>query len=190
MANPTRLLANIVRLQPNDSLMQVRVVRCFLTPLECQQTIDLAQKLGDPQTQAVAGLGCTSQSRIFPSAETEWIYAKLEQALKDLAAVYRFELNGFYQGAIVATINQGEGFDWHVDLGAGQDATRKLTVIVPLSNPADCDGGDVEFRHARSEPAGQGELTVFPSWLEYRLKPVTTSDRVWLLSWVSGPPFV
>ncbi len=193
MANPARILTTLVRLPANESLNAVNIVRGFLTPSECKQVVEVGRSgldVGDMTEPPPGGLQCASLQWIFPGAESEWFFAKLETALADINKGYRFDLKGFFQGARVATLADGGVFDWHTDLGPGQNSTRKLSVLVQLNDPRDYDGGELEYRVADASGADDiGALTVFPSYLEYRLRPVTRGERVVLLSWISGPAF-
>ena len=83
-----------------------------------------------------------------------------------------------------------EGFyDWHTDFG-DLAPTRKISVTVQLSDPADYDGGDLEFRFRsevhRAEKA-RGLMVAFPSFVLHRVAPVTRGTRYSLVTWITGP---
>lgn len=93
-------------------------------------------------------------------------------------------------------------FDWHVDVegsgthpGAEDAATseRKLSVTVNLSDPADYDGGIVEFADAHGalmsfpELAERGSVVVFPSTTLHRVTPLTRGVRWAMVGWLLGP---
>ncbi len=192
MANPARILSTLVRLTANESLNAVNSVSGFLTPAECKQVIETSRsgpegKKADPPPD---GLQCASLQWIFPAAESEWIFAKLESTLADINKGYQFDLKGFFQGAQVVTLADGGEFAWHTDLGSGLDSTRKLSVLVQLNDPAEYDGGELEFRAVSAPGAAEtGTMAVFPSYLESRLRPITRGERIVLLCWISGPAF-
>jgi PKHD-type hydroxylase len=63
---------------------------------------------------------------------------------------------------------------------------------VQLSDPADYDGGELEFMMHRSvvqAERAQGTVVLFPSFLQHRVRPVTRGVRRSLVFWVHGPPF-
>ena len=193
MANPARILTTLVKLPANESLNAVNIIRGFLTPSECKQIVEVSRSgldAGDTPEPPPDGLQCASLRWIYPAAESEWIFAKLETVLADINKGYLFDLKGFFQGARVATLAEGGGFDWHTDLGPGQNSTRKLSILVQLNDPGGFDGGELEYRVASASGTEEiGALTVFPAYLEYHLRPVTRGERVVLLCWISGPAF-
>lgn len=106
----------------------------------------------------------------------------------------------------------GGRYGWHVDaMPLGQEfytaydgqmelprdwnrsAERKLSLIVNLSDPADYEGGGVQFLNERcdelsSEAARkQGSVIVFPSTVHHRVLPVTKGQRHSLVAWFGGP---
>ena len=69
---------------------------------------------------------------------------------------------------------------------------RKLSLSVQLTDPADYDGGDLEFvNHLGNEDEfrKQGSIIVFPSYLSHRVTTVTRGARRSMIAWVFGPPF-
>jgi len=101
--------------------------------------------------------------------------------------------------------SEGSHFGWHVDTLV-YDTTaytqfpeagvleRKLSVTINLSDPADYEGGDLEFlnatgqRFAQSELRERGSIVVFPSTVGHRVTPVTRGVRYALVGWMVGAP--
>jgi PKHD-type hydroxylase len=108
--------------------------------------------------------------------------------------VFRLELTGFTEPFQLATYRASEGgfYGWHVDIGAGRLANRKLSLIVPLTDPAEYEGGEFQVFYDH-EPTTfalpLGRILAFPSYLLHRVTPVTKGVRRSLAIWVSGPPF-
>ena len=97
---------------------------------------------------------------------------------------------GFFEGVQVASYSGGGHYGWHMDVGQGVVSTRKLSISVQLSDPADYDGGELEFLASGDcGPRTQGTLIAFPSFLVHRVRPVTRGTRWSLVSWVAGPSF-
>ena len=74
------------------------------------------------------------------------------------------------------------------------DHVRKLSMTVLLSNSF--EGGDFEFTSYGKEECiitpvemNQGDIVVFPSWMEHRVAPITKGIRYSLVTWFVGPPF-
>lgn len=80
-------------------------------------------------------------------------------------------------------------FVWHADT-MPDDMTRKMSVVIPLSDPADYEGGELEFNQGGAacqvvqEP---GKPIIFPSWLIHQVAPVTAGRRYSLVAWIRGP---
>lgn len=80
-------------------------------------------------------------------------------------------------------------FQWHADT-MPFDMTRKMTVLVPLSDPSEFEGGSLQFlqngalAEIKQEP---GRPVVFPSWLIHQVTPVTKGRRYSLVAWIRGP---
>jgi PKHD-type hydroxylase len=110
------------------------------------------------------------------------------------ADVFRLDIQSFTEPFQVATYTaEARGFyGWHVDIGAGRLANRKLSLVVPLTDPSEYEGGAFEVFHD-SEPTRidmpLGRVVAFPSYLLHRVTPVTKGVRRTMAVWVSGPPF-
>ena len=193
---PYRLLKSYLNRRTNDAAARVAFVEGMMSPDMCDRVIALAEnspalegKTGpDPKTDE----GRDSTVRfIWPSQVSSWLFDFLEDALMKLNRGYGFELTGFYDGIQVATYEPGGHYDWHLDIGPGVYSSRKLSLSVQLSDPADYEGGELEFLTATSElsPRSRGSLIAFPSYLAHRVRPVIKGTRVALVSWIGGPPF-
>jgi PKHD-type hydroxylase len=99
---------------------------------------------------------------------------------------------------------EGSHFSWHVDVLAYEKSAyeqfagrgtleRKLSVTINLSDPADYDGGDLEFLngvgqlYTQPELRERGSVVVFPSTVGHRVTPVTRGVRHALVGWMVGP---
>lgn len=134
-------------------------------------------------------------SWIENNEESEWLYRALAKFAGDLNARYfGFDLFGFVdnlQYTVYEPTTRGPGhYDWHIDMGLTA-APRKLSIVVNLTDPAEYDGGVLEFRDLshKSAPRDAGQLHAFPSWAAHRVTPVTKGIRRSLVGWISGPPF-
>ena len=108
--------------------------------------------------------------------------------------VFRYDLAGFtepFQLATYKATDKGH-YGWHVDTGAGRLANRKLSLIVPLTDPSQYEGGEFQVFYddqPTTLPMPTGRILAFPSYLLHRVTPVTRGVRRSLAIWVSGPPF-
>ncbi len=196
MARPFRPLRSAFAIPRNDVVGRVVFVDDFLSPAECDQVLALAadavEHEGMTGEEGKADLARQSRIRfLWPSRNTEWLFAKLEAAIFRLNEGYRYDLLGFAEGAQVASYGPGGHYDWHVDLGVGTQSARKLSLSVQLSDPSDYEGGDLEFLGPTdaTAPRDRGALVAFPSFVGHIVRPVTRGERLSLVSWISGAPF-
>ena len=106
------------------------------------------------------------------------------------ADVYRFRVVGVEDEMRVLWYGSEDrdGYSAHVDVGPASPL-RKLSFSLLLSDPASYTGGDVCFRAPFALARQQGTLTVFPSFLQHAVAPVTEGDRYAVVGWVLGPTF-
>jgi PKHD-type hydroxylase len=186
--------------QYNDNLTRIAVLPGVLDPERCARAIELAQRF--PASEGRVGGSDVERAEIRrsqiwffdPSPETDFIFDPLRQAVQLLNQGFNLELAGFATGCQVARYTaevQGH-YDWHIDLGTGRFSRRKLSLSVQLTDPADYEGGDLEFHMSGLDAARmrqQGTLVAFPSFHEHRVTPVTRGERYSLVAWVDGPPY-
>lgn len=87
--------------------------------------------------------------------------------------------------------SEKEYYDWHIDLNVMMPS-RKITFIINLSDPKDYTGGEIEFLNIDTSEANideQGSCLIFPSYIPYRIKPVTSGNKHILVGHVHGALF-
>ena len=132
----------------------------------------------------------TREKPIPRDATHEWIFKRIrdlvERANKNS---YRFQLNDLVMNHVLEYSPDGF-YDWHIDLGVGIVATRKISLVTFLTPPEEYDGGELCFMdHGEPLKLAQGTTVLFPSYLIHRVQPVTKGNRFTLVSWVHGPSF-
>jgi PKHD-type hydroxylase len=105
--------------------------------------------------------------------------------------VFQFDVVPFHDTIQLARYDAEEQgfFRWHADT-TSTDLTRKLTIVVPLSDPSDYEGGTLEFDEGgaiRRPEQRPGVPVMFPSWLLHRVTPVTRGRRYSMAAWIRGP---
>jgi PKHD-type hydroxylase len=110
--------------------------------------------------------------------------------------IWRFDLSGFVSddppGLMRYDADIKGHYAWHIDVGRGATASRKLGFTLQLSQPGDYEGGDLEFRNVEVDGAAvrrRGALIVFPAYWLHRVAPVTRGSRYVVVGWVHGPTF-
>ena len=110
-----------------------------------------------------------------------WKY-KLELDEIETPKILKYTSNSFYS--------------WHPDFGNGSESTRKLSMIIQLSNEDSYTGGELEFclpqdgeTDCPCAPKTKGTVIIFNPLLIHRIKSVTSGVRYSLLTWVHGDTF-
>ncbi|MDQ3617968.1 MAG: 2OG-Fe(II) oxygenase [Pseudomonadota bacterium] len=195
--NTPRLLPGATRLNNNDSIGQIAIVDGFFNPDECQRAVELyvsathhPSPIGDNRLNVGEKVRKSDVTFLPPDSEHAWLFEKLEYAVMQLNRSYGLDLSGFHESLQLARYQPGGHYDWHVDLGTGGASNRKLSISVQLSDPAEYEGGDLEFFPSDSPtPRTLGTLIAFPSFMVHRVSPVTRGTRHSLVSWISGPVY-
>ena len=142
-----------------------------------------------------SGIRRSSVRWLHNSAENAWLYGALGHVVAKVNSEnWNFDLTGF--GDAVQLTNyeeQNKGtYGWHMDLG-GPMPSRKLSLILQLSDPVEYEGGYLEFMphndQVMRENKRRGLITIFPSWILHQVTPVTKGLRQTLVLWVTGPMF-
>jgi PKHD-type hydroxylase len=128
--------------------------------------------------------------------KTEWIYERLMGCVIEANTnLWEFDINHF-KDSIQYTEYHGdrEGhYDWHIDMGGGNSITRKISIVVQLSDPDEYEGGELQLQTGGDTPTSiikkKGCVTLFPSYLRHRVTPVTKGVRKSLVLWVGGSTF-
>lgn len=127
--------------------------------------------------------------------DTFWIYKTLGEVASSLNADYfGFDLVGFGELLQFTKYEHGElgTYGWHQDFG-GKSVSRKLSLVVQLTDPSQYEGGNLELLLSGSPtvmPKERGLITAFPSWTLHQVTPVTAGYRETIVAWISGPNFV
>lgn len=129
--------------------------------------------------------------------ETQWVFERLAHVVSSLnSQFFSFDLTGF--GEAIQLTHYDEKYQgmygWHVDFGNNTSSpSRKLSLVLQLSDPVDYEGGVLELRPAGNEIVKmrkqRGLIVCFPSWTLHQVTPVTQGNRQSLVSWITGLPF-
>lgn len=181
------------------------------TARQCDRIVALGSSL----TAASAGLEGTDgeevddegirRSRtawIAPDDDSWWIYDKLARIADRANRRYGFDLTGFGEDLQFTLYDEpGSFYSWHQDGLDGGVATRKLSIVIQLSDPGDYSGGEIQFFDVVEDYDAEeladfthltrqrGTAVVFPSFEYHRVLPMRSGVRYSLVSWVSGPAF-
>jgi len=152
-----------------------------------------------------ASVGGGEEGRVHPSIrrsqiswlsnspDTVWVFKKLAFVASKLNVdYYGLDLTGFGEPLQLTHYDQSQNgmYGWHQDNGNG--ASRKLSLVLQLTDPAEYEGGNLQIM-VGGDPVSvkkqRGLIVAFPSYTLHQVTPVTQGNRQSLVSWVSGPPF-
>lgn len=160
--------------------------------LGCSLSLQRALTQGE-STETAPTVRKSNVSWISPSPESEWIFRKLTDLVNDSnSKFFGFDLWGFGEPLQFTKYEAPDGkYDQHIDR-MSKTATRKLSVVIQLTDPSEYDGGDLSL-YTSAEPSlmhkGLGNVCLFPSYVLHQVSPVTRGTRYSLVAWVTGPQF-
>lgn len=126
--------------------------------------------------------------------ECAWVFEKLAQVAASLNADhFGFALTGFGEPLQLTNYHEAKqgNYVWHQDFGSS-GISRKLSMVLQLSDPSDYEGGELQILTKREPTTMQkkrGLITVFPAWTLHQVTPVIKGTRQTLVAWISGPAF-
>ena len=155
-------------------------------------------------------MGVDKKTRITDIAWTndQWVYDTIWPFMMqaNAEAGWKYEIK-YAESSQITRYKKGGFYNFHRD-GAGchmskynnptnafmHDHVRKLSMTVLLNESF--EGGDFEFTSYSKEKCevtpvemNQGDIIVFPSFMEHRVAPITKGIRYSLVTWFLGPPF-
>lgn len=107
--------------------------------------------------------------------------------------VYDFKLLGIIDQDFpqVYQYSTGDFYNWHIDI-TPMAATRKLSFIINLNDSSEYTGGEIEFLNTDTSASNIneiGSLIVFPAFLPYRIKEITSGHRNIIVGHIHGTIF-
>jgi PKHD-type hydroxylase len=181
-------------LETNDHLQQPFVYERVFTAEQCGRIRELGSREpiweGRSSSEDDDYRVCMT-SWLEETSATAFVYARLREVVRSVNGLYGLELAGFGEPLHYICYEPGGRFGWHTDLGPGLMSTRKISISVQLSDPADYEGGDLEFcPHGEVERfRGLGNAIAFPSYIAHSVTPVTSGHRHALVAWIHGTRF-
>jgi PKHD-type hydroxylase len=173
------------------------------TDQECNTILDM---LKDVYPDSASVGGTLENSKIARSirsakiysldidAENRWIYEKVA-SIVSFANKYHFDydVSGITHEIQLIEYSADDEvrghYDWHVDSGAGEPATRKISLTAQLSDPKDYDGCELVINNHGTEVTGtkeRGSVHLFPSYMTHKVTPITRGTRYALVIWIHG----
>lgn len=131
------------------------------------------------------------------TSDTKWVFERLAHVVSSLnSQFFRFDLTGFGEDIQLTNYNSSEHgmYGWHVDFSSNTTSpSRKLSIVMQLSDPSEYEGGNLELmsrgREVVKMKKQRGLIVAFPSWTIHQVTPVTQGKRQSLVAWITGPAF-
>ena len=150
---------------------------------------------GNPSKEDLEKIRRSQVSWLSKTQDTAWVFEKLGYIASYLnAEYYRFDLTGFGESLQLTNYDQSEQgmYGWHVDYGGGTSTSRKLSLVLQLTDPSQYEGGNLQIMTG-GEPQNvrkqRGLVAAFPSYVLHQVTPIVSGSRQSLVAWISGPAF-
>ena len=138
------------------------------------------------------------QSKINWINNDNWIAGMMSHfVLSANKHYFNFDIDGYRKEIQFTQYYEGDFYTWHIDSDTellSEDFTRKLSVVMCLSSKDDYEGGEFELFYPASQfkesfKLDLGDVIVFPSIIQHRVRKVKSGERFSLVGWMGGPPF-
>lgn len=166
----------------------------FTTKL-CQEIIDLNKTL--PQEK-----GTLFEDRGERVSTVGWLPFDKMQPMYDEINTFIQKINRSHFGfgdiqirekAQITEYTKGEFYDWHTDSNIDmslEPPVRKLSMTLLLNDPSEFEGGELKIAGVQNTKLmKQGHATIFASFLQHTVTPITRGVRRSLVMWFGGEPF-
>lgn len=154
-----------------------------------------AQVGGNLSSDELKNVRRSQVSWLNKNQNTEWVFEKLAHIASSLnAEFYRFDLTGFGESLQLTNYDESENgmYEWHQDYGNHVGPSRKLSLVLQLTDPSQYEGGNLQIQTGKDPIAVRkqlGLLVAFPSYTLHRVTPVTKGSRQSLVAWITGAAF-
>ncbi len=189
----------------NDSQFRPLLFEGYFSPEECDTILSLYKNEETWSGGTVDNDGSNNIedevrrvdiNTVEHTPDTDWIYAKMCQLVYTANQEYKFDLIGFMENMqllnyIAPPNNETPGghYQMHSDTGSSYLSTRKLTVILQLTDPSEYEGCETHLYGCGDISQGRGDVSIFPSSMLHGVSEMTEGHREALVVWVNGPPF-
>ena len=169
----------------------------IFTPKLCQEIIDLGKTL--PKEK---GTVTDDKNALSRKSTVGWLpFDKMQPVYDDINNfIQKTNRNHFGFGDIqireraqITEYTEGDFYEWHTDTALDMSVeppVRKLSMTLLLNDPSEFDGGELQIAGTKNTKLmKQGHATIFASFLQHTVTPVTRGVRRSLVMWFGGEPF-
>jgi PKHD-type hydroxylase len=173
----------------------------IFTPKLCQEIIDLGKTL--PQEKATVFESKSPDKDLARKSTVSWIpFDKMQPMYDDINNfIQKTNRNHFgfsdiqiREQAQITEYTKGNFYNWHTDTSLDmsvEPAVRKLSMTLLLNDPSEFEGGELQIANISHSQKlmKQGHATIFASFLQHTVTPITRGVRRSLVMWFGGEPF-
>lgn len=132
----------------------------------------------------------TDVTWIEPGEKTMWIFDRMDQVVSYLNFMhFQMDLVQF-DGFQYSKYKVGGHYKRHADTHSRDGLYRKLSMSIMLSDPEEYEGGELVLDLGGPDPLKfkpkKGEMIIFYSHILHSVEPVTSGNRVALVTWAMG----
>jgi len=169
----------------------------------CQEIIDMAKKQpkekGKVELDEFGNKVSENDLRKQRVSTIRWLPFNIMQPVYDEINIFIQRTNRNHFGfndiqiteqAQFAEYQKGGFYGWHTDISLNtlEPPVRKLSMTLLLNDPNEFKGGNLEIASNNLLPMKQGHATIFASFLQHRITPITRGVRKSLVMWFGGEP--
>jgi len=185
--------------EPKWKSWVVETTGVVFTPKLCQEIIDLHQTLKKEEGKVDRNKGIVNKD--IRKSTISWIdfdrmplfYSDINDFIqKTNKNHFGFENVHLTEKAQISEYVIGDYYGWHTDTSIDmneESPVRKLSMTLLLNDPSEFEGGDLQIAGKQLLPMKQGHATIFASFLQHKVTPVTRGVRKSLVMWFGGEPF-
>jgi predicted 2-oxoglutarate/Fe(II)-dependent dioxygenase YbiX len=126
--------------------------------------------------------------------ENRWIYEKIANIVSFVNAThFDYEIMGITHALQLIEYESASDikghYDWHVDVGTGDPTTRKISLVVQLTEPTNYQDCELIINNHGNEIVAtkeQGSVHLFPSYMTHTVTPISKGVRHSLVIWIHG----
>jgi len=186
--------------EPKWKTYVVETIEPIFTQKLCQEIIDLGKIL--QQEKGAVFEDKNPDHALARKSTVSWLpFDKMQPMYDDINNfIQKTNRNHFGFGDIqigeqaqVTEYIKGDFYNWHTDTALDMNVeppVRKLSMTLLLNDPSEFDGGELQIAQAKNTKLmKQGHATIFASFLQHMVTPVTKGVRRSLVMWFGGEPF-
>lgn len=171
----------------------------------CSDIIKRAQELFVLEGEVGSGVDKKIRNSRITWLNEPWIFDWITPFVHEINQFLNWNFNILFPENIQFTrYNENQFYNWHTDIHPDPSSKhhRKISVVIPLKDENEYEGGDLEFVDPSLSPESQkekiikkpefrkkGSLIVFPSFIWHRVTKVTKGERLSIVIWYQGEKF-